>query len=108
MNVIERIAVWHEKLSKEAEYRQYVTAMDDEASVEGTIAIDTAMAAFILRKVAVGHGDGQMLAVPLDTILRELARLIGRNIDWEELSRENQIERSMWRMARNLQRSKPN
>lgn len=93
MNVIERIAVWHKKLCEEPDYSQYLTALDDASAVEGSLYADTQIAAAVVRQAAAEDGDGQLGGLPLDTIIRELAQLIERPIDFDRMAREALAER---------------
>jgi len=77
--MIERIAELHwQQLIKQANYRQYVAARADAEAVEGDPAVDTFMAAKILRQAAKDAGDTQLASQKLAVLTELLAQVLGR------------------------------
>jgi len=77
--MIERIAELHwQQLIKRANYRQYVAARADAEAVEGDLAMDTFMAAKILRQAAKDAGDTQLASQKLAVLTELLAQVLGR------------------------------
>jgi len=89
--IVERIAELHwQQLIKQANYHQYVAARADAEAVEGDLAMDTFMAAKILRQAAKDAGDTQIASQKLAVLAELLAQVLDRKIDWEAREKEGQ------------------